>query len=344
MPEPVAGFPTDRLSLNGENGDPGPWRPSGADEIMTLSRRIERGFTLIELLVVIAIIGILIGLLLPAVQAAREAARRTQCANHVKQLAAACLLHESDHGYFPTGGWGYRCLGLPDRGFGPKQPGGWIYNLLPYIEQQPLYDLYGAPVLSDGLRLLVETPLALLNCPSRRACMTYPVGPAEWRPYWTSNLTQCARNDYAMNAGTAIIDAAGPSNINGPPPSPAVTNGLTGQAYVVRIAEITDGTSSTYLLGEKYMNPDHYADAQDLGDNENAYIGSDRDVLRHDFRPMQDTPGLDYSYSFGSAHGAAFHMAFCDGSVRGISYQIDLTIHTRLIDRADGHPIDEGKY
>ncbi len=309
-----------------------------------MSVRTERGFTLIELLVVIAIIGILSALLLPAVQAAREAARRAQCANHIKQLAAACALHESDHGHFPTGGWGYRCVGLPDRGFGPKQPGGWIYNLLPYIEQQPLHDLYDAPVSSRSLRTLVETPLAMLHCPSRRASMVYPAGPSGWQPYWTGNLTQCARNDYAMNAGTTIIDAAGPSDINGPPPSPAVTNGLTGRAYVVRMAKIADGTSSTYLLGEKYMNPDHYVDAQDLGDNENAYVGSDRDVLRHHFRPMQDTPGLDQSYSFGSTHSGVFQMAFCDGSVHTISYRIDLATHERLIDRADGEPVDEGKY
>jgi len=309
-----------------------------------MSVRIRRGFTLIELLVVIAIIGVLIALLLPAVQAAREAARRTQCANHVKQLALACLEHEETHGHFPTGGWGFRCVGLPDRGFGPKQPGGWIYNLLPYVEQQSLHDLYDSPVLSNGLRTLVETPLAILHCPSRRTSMPYPVGPAPWQPYWTSNLTHCARNDYAMNAGTSIIDAAGPSDINGPPPDPGVTNGMTGRAYVVRLAEITDGPSNTYLLGEKYMNPDHYLDAQDLGDNENAYVGSDRDVLRHHFRPLQDTPGLDYSYSFGSPHSSVFHMALCDGSVRTISYQIDLTIHQRLVDRADGQPVDQGKY
>ncbi len=309
-----------------------------------MSSRRPPGFTLIELLVVIAIIGILIALLLPAVQAAREAARRAQCANHVKQLAAACLLHESDHEHFPTGGWGYRCVGVPDRGFGVKQPGGWVYNLLPYIEQRPLHDLYDAPVSATSLRLVVETPLAMLNCPSRRSSMAYAAGPAGWQPYWTGTLTECARNDYAMNAGTTIIDAAGPSDINGPPPTAAVTNGLTGQAYVVRMAEIADGTSNVYLLGEKSVNPDHYADGQDLGDNENAYVGSDRDVLRHHYRPIQDTPGLDYSYSFGSAHSGIFHMAFCDGSVCTISYRIDLTIHERLIDRADGHSVDAGKY
>ena len=99
------------------------------------------GFTLVELLVVITIIGILVALLLPAVQAAREAARRLQCANNVKQLALAALSHESAITFFPTGGWDKVWLGHPDRGFGKSQPGGWIYNVLPFIEQEALHDL-----------------------------------------------------------------------------------------------------------------------------------------------------------------------------------------------------------
>ena len=88
-----------------------------------------------ELLVVITIIGILIALLLPAVQAAREAARRMQCANQIKQLATGSLLHLDSQGHLPCGGWKWTWVGDPDRGFGPVQPGGWIYNILPYIEQ-----------------------------------------------------------------------------------------------------------------------------------------------------------------------------------------------------------------
>ena len=101
----------------------------------------NRGFTLVELLVVITIIGILIALLLPAVQAAREAARRAQCINNEKQLALGCLGHENATGRFPTGGWGFGWTGDADRGNDWRQPGGWIYNILPFIEQQPLHDL-----------------------------------------------------------------------------------------------------------------------------------------------------------------------------------------------------------
>src|SRR4051812_41616304 len=92
-----------------------------------------RGLTLIELLIAVAIISLLIQVSLPAVQMARESARQTYCKNNLSQLALACSMHANDLGHFPTGGWNSAWVGDPNRGFGKKQPGGWGYNILPYI-------------------------------------------------------------------------------------------------------------------------------------------------------------------------------------------------------------------
>src|SRR5439155_16523915 len=99
------------------------------------------GFTLIELLVVIAIIAILIGLLVPAVQQVRESANRTQCINNLKQMGVGFHNCHDTFKIFPGGGWGWDWVGDPDRGVGRSQPGGWVYQLLPFVDQAPLRNL-----------------------------------------------------------------------------------------------------------------------------------------------------------------------------------------------------------
>ncbi len=160
-----------------------------------MQRRRASGFSLVELLVVIAIIGILVSLLLPAVQAAREAGRRSQCQNNLKQLALGALQHENSKKFFPTGGWWYAWVGDPDQGSGRNQPGGWIFCLLPYIEQVQLAQL-GAGLQSQSAAKnafgtqLATTPLPTLYCPSRRSVQTYQYNYQSF-PQYCAQLEQC---------------------------------------------------------------------------------------------------------------------------------------------------------
>ena len=106
----------------------------------------QGGFTLVELLVVIAIIGILIALLLPALGSVREAAQRASCANHLRQIGLATQTHVEKFSAYPAGGWGYQWVGSPERGSGSAQPGGWIYNLLPFIGEEAIHRMgHGLP-------------------------------------------------------------------------------------------------------------------------------------------------------------------------------------------------------
>ena len=171
------------------------------------SRRGREGFTLVELLVVIAIIAMLVTLLLPAVQAAREAARRTQCINHLKQIGLGSLNHESAHGFLPTGGWGFGYIGDPDRGYGKSQPGGWMYNILSFIEEDALRDIGKGMQGRDKERVLgmqlATTPVSSYGCPSRRDPIAREFKNFDpWINAWTARLPKTARGDYAFNGGS----------------------------------------------------------------------------------------------------------------------------------------------
>jgi prepilin-type N-terminal cleavage/methylation domain-containing protein len=314
-------------------------------------RKRYRGFTLVELLVVIAIIGILVALLLPAVQAAREAARRTQCKNHLRQMALASLVHEDAIGSFPSGGWGWNWVGDKDRGSGPEQPGGWIFSLLPFIEETSGYDLAGdgnpdeiTNVQLQGTLRLIQEPISIINCPSRREPVPYP---NNWptSAFNSAPYTVCGRTDYAANAGnqSAVEYNAGPPTIaaarNFGWVNPETMTGVCFQRSEVTIGQIADGTTKTILISEKYLQPEFYTGAAGgyASDNETWCTGHNNDMYRTTwFHPYPDTPNFANHVSFGSAHNSGMHAARCDGSVDVIEYGIDIWVFSALGHRADG--------
>ncbi|MCA9235249.1 MAG: DUF1559 domain-containing protein [Planctomycetales bacterium] len=334
------------------------------------------GFTLVELLVVIAIIGVLVALLLPAVQAAREAARRTQCSTNLKNLALACLNHADTHGSMPSNGWGYLWTGDPDMGYGARQPGGWIYNILEFVEQDNLRAIGRGLTGStpggakyNALAQASETPLQILICPTRRSVRTYPPAVGE-RVINAAAPDASIRTDYAINGGGAITLGRGPAiacltdypnctfphDVNGL----QYFDGISTEQSEVELREITDGTTKTLLIGEKFLASDRYDTGTDYADNGSAFNGNDWDTTRWvpqwnptrggqlvpatviARQPQPDTPGVaNGSEQFGSAHAAVFQASMCDGSVRGIGYDIDKEVLASLGSRSDGFTYDD---
>ena len=328
--------------------------------------RRTRGFTLVELLVVVAIIGVLVALLMPAVQAARESARRAQCQNNLKQIALACTNHMQQFQHFPSSGWGFMWTGDPNRPPGHAQPGGWAYNILPFLEQSSIHDLgKGLTNLSDpavvsqlraDLAEQKSSPLPIFHCPSRRAPIGYPAAEISWNANQPSKL---AKTDYAANGGTYRILGTGPGiaceaayDERKYPNIPncgwthsdawlkANFDGISGERSEIRADDVYDGISNTMLVAEKYLNPAYYMTGTDGADNNSLYQGNDWDVVRWtSFVPWQDTLGFDtMSSRFGSAHSAVCYAAFCDGSIRGIDYTVDANTFAMFGNRRDSRP------
>jgi prepilin-type N-terminal cleavage/methylation domain-containing protein/prepilin-type processing-associated H-X9-DG protein len=300
----------------------------------------RRGFTLIELLVVIAIIAVLIGLLVPAVQKVREASNRARCANNLRQIGLAFHNHHDVFHAFPDGGEHWDPVAYPRVMNGgtpaasPNQNWGWGFQILPYIEQENLWK-------NPDSNLVRGTTVPIYFCPSRRAPMIIQVG-----------SIGIAMLDYAGNAGTDDNDPLGGAAIGNGRNGLVVRrpDGSGSRSGRVRIGRnIPDGTSSTLLVAEKRMRPDHLGQAQ-LDDDQGYTAGWDRDEISWGISPpAPDTPGESGDYQFGSAHGSGFNAVFADGSVRHISYSIqsnnDLTagplgVWQRICVRDDGLPVN----
>ncbi len=189
----------------------------------------RKGFTLIELLVVIAIISILLGLLLPAVQKVRESANRMKCQNNLKQMGIACHLYHDTHRSFPPGY--VAMVPYPD-----TTPGwGWGAFLLPYIEQENLSRQidFRQPVEKSSA---IQVPLSIFQCPSDSS-------PPPDFPVTDGTLTQvctAAPSSYAATVGQDASEVDAPSG-----------DGVFYRNSKTRIADITDGTTQTVLLGDR---------------------------------------------------------------------------------------------
>lgn len=320
------------------------------------------GFTLVELLVVISIIGILMALLLPAVNAAREAGRRTQCLNNLKQIGFGALNHESQKGTFPAPGWGYQWAGDPDQGVGIQQPGGFFYNLLPFIEEKNTWQLGLAgngnnAAKNDQIAIAAQTVISVYVCPSRRQSQPWPNSSTFKNMTTPSSI---ARGDYAANGGDLVVTTvAGPASIadgvalkNMADGSKAT--GICVPKALVRMANVTDGKNYVLLAGEKWIAPLDYISGASLGDDQSWDVGYDIDVVRfanpidpgamQDFNPTApDDHNKDTSY-FGGPHSGTFDTVFCDGSTRKLSYAIDRTTFANLCNRADGSLMDDSAF
>ena len=333
----------------------------------------KRGFTLVELLVVIAIIGILVALLLPAIQAAREAARRSQCTNNIKNLAIGLHNYHDTRKRFPAGmDWPTDDPTFS----GPWHVGvwGWSFHIFPYIEETGLHDLLAqqpnptppnrqskrtlSQVFEDAAGdaghpaiLALQTQLSIFRCPSDETPGLLPAeisggtGVINYRQYApiddVPNGFEPATSNYVGSRGFfydryCYTSGKKKGNITVPSPGNCDNTGIFFADSKVAIKNITDGTSKTFLLGER-----------DYRCNAASWIGADpaeHDLKRGYFQtavtyydlnkpelPQGDPslplgPGYGFracESGFGSVHPGGAHFAMADASVHFISDEID---------------------
>ncbi|TWU28360.1 DUF1559 domain-containing protein [Bythopirellula polymerisocia] len=348
---------------------------------------IRRGFTLVELLVVIAIIGVLVALLLPAVQAAREAARRMSCVNNLKNVALAAINHHDQRGAFPidedyfngnsvqevdldslTFSWQPRTkFGIPKEGL---DGGGWIVRVLPYLEQQALYDRFDIPghglngdwndrqnlgmnyTLDPTFRAAVETQPAVLVCPSDEFGGLQP----NQFPYSDSSVPfgrelTVATTCYKGNAGDGHFEFL-PSFA--PQPPGLYTYDPLFQCYTgddcvgmfwrttyirggVELRQVSDGASNTFLIGESSPV-----------DGNSAAWSSDGDwaitAIKLNWDPQTSgactNPGARECWTqnrgFRSNHPGGANFAMVDGSVSFVQDDVNPLVYRALSTRNRG--------
>jgi type II secretory pathway pseudopilin PulG len=306
-------------------------------------------------LVVIAIIAVLIGLLLPAVQKIREAANRMSCSNNLKQIGLAIHNHNDTTGYIPSGGqhwsmsptYGQPIIGTAPNPAAPasgpmdvtEQRAGWMFQLLPYIEQDNIYRGGGEITIGGQMVQARKAKIKTYACPSRR--------PA------TAHIQ--AQSWYIPISGFPDVGTHGQSDYAGCIANNSSDNGVIVQTFQhnrgdnipgdrrrdpIRLTDMADGLSQTLVAGDKKKfrgsNEGFRGD-----DNEGYSSGWDHDTVRRtDLAPLPDD-GADGDGRFGGRHPQGFNALLGDGSVRFIRYSISCCANTttfwRLGHRTDGN-------
>jgi prepilin-type N-terminal cleavage/methylation domain-containing protein/prepilin-type processing-associated H-X9-DG protein len=312
---------------------------------MAITSARRPAFTLIELLVAIAIVAVLIGLLLPAVQKVREAAARTKCMDNLKQIGLAAINFHDMYGGFPAS----RIANFYST---------WPVEILPFIEQQDLAGRFQMNArYQDQPADARQTCLNLFFCPARRG------PPSLSDPGINGGSASGSVGDYAGCSGNrdgynGVLDDGDPAGgaANGvmiTAIAVIANNQLVSWTPRVNIASITDGTSNTFLVGERHV-PISELNQNQIGDcsiydgqcfrTAGRVAGPRLPGATFDFDlakgPTDVTSGATrWQRIFGSYHPNLCNFVFCDGSVHSLGVNIDVELLSRLIVKDDGETV-----
>jgi prepilin-type N-terminal cleavage/methylation domain-containing protein/prepilin-type processing-associated H-X9-DG protein len=320
------------------------WRKSQGGKLL----HDRRAFTLVELLVVIAIIGLLIALLLPAVQSARESARRSTCQNNLKNLALGVLSHHQSFRFFPRNfdGWAGAPKAVPSKENGSS----WIVSTLPFIDEQPLYNQFkssgaltgqfnpynsvnaagqqGIALNTPIVRDLMKTALAILRCPSDPSSAQ----PSDKFSEWTGVMV--TSTNYKGCAGDSWLGGMWPHADRSADYWTIPQKGIffrTSYLTPVKMSQITDGTSKTFLIGEDV--PDYNLHSVAFYSN-GSWLSTDAPL---NYLPKPPTPDQwENVFGFRSLHPGGAHFAFADGHADFFSEMIDINLYQNLATKAGG--------